>query len=79
MHRNLKSGVYSNNTIRFNRMSNTKTKNIIYYEFYEKKTKINCNYLYDVSVSNKTNKMLNHRNKYYKIDNEDDFIEDDNE
>jgi hypothetical protein len=76
MHRNLKSGVYSNNSIRFNRLSNKKTKNIIYLEYEENKTKINCNYLYDVSVSNKTNKILNYRNKYYKIDNEDDIIDD---
>lgn len=72
MRRNFKSGIYSNNSIRFNSISNKKTKNITYIrEDYDVKTKINCNYLYDVSVSQKTKKMLNHRNKYYKIDNED--------
>ena len=33
--------------------------------------KINCNYLYNVSVSNKEAKIQNHRNKYYKITDED--------
>jgi hypothetical protein len=33
--------------------------------------KINCNYLYHVSVSNRETKMLNRRDKYYKITDED--------
>jgi hypothetical protein len=76
MHRNLKSGVYSNNSIRFNRMSNKKTKNIGYIENEEYKIKINCNKLYNICVSNKENKILNHRNKYYKMNNEEDIIDD---
>lgn len=77
MHRNFKSGVYSNNAIRYNQMSNMKTKNITYIQDeYKLKTKINCNNLYDVSVSQKTKKMLNNRNKYYKIDiDEEDDID----
>jgi hypothetical protein len=79
MRRNSKSGVYSNNSIRFNQLSNKKTKNIIYLNDDEIKTKINCSNFYDFSVSQKTKKMLNHRNKYYKIDNEDDIIDDEDE
>jgi len=81
MRRNFKSGVYSNNSIRFNHLSNKKTKNITYIQDDddEFKTKINCSNLYDVSVSQKTKKMLNNRNKYYKIDNEDDIIDDEDE
>ena len=79
MRRNSKSGVYSNNSIRFNQLSNKKTKNIVYLQDDEIKTKINCSNLYDFSVSQKTKKMLNNRNKYYKIDNEDDIIYDEDE
>ena len=80
MRRNFKSGVYSNNSIRFNQLSNKKTKNIVYLHDEEIKNKINCSNLYDVSVSQKTKKMLNNRNKYYKYDNEDYIIDDeDNE
>jgi hypothetical protein len=79
MRRNSKSGVYSNNSIRFNQLSNKKTKNIIYLQDDEIKTKINCSNLYDFSVSQKTKKMLNNRNKYYKIDDEDDIIYDEDE
>ena len=75
MRRNFKSGVYSNNSIRFNQLSNKKTKNIIYLQ----ETKINCSNFYDFSVSQKTKKMLNNRNKYYKIDDEDDIIYDEDE
>ena len=75
MRRNSKSGVYSNNSIRFNQLSNKKTKNIVYLQ----ETKINCSNFYDFSVSQKTKKMLNHRNKYYKIDDEDDIIYDEDE
>lgn len=75
MHRNFKSGVYSNNGIRYNHMSNKKTKNITYIQD-DYKLKINCNNLYDVSVSQKTKKMLNNRNKYNKIDiDEEDDID----
>ena len=80
MRRNFKSGVYSNNSIRFNQLSNKKTKNIVYLQDDEIKNKINCSNLYDVSVSQKTKKMLNNRNKYYKIDYDDNIIDyDDNE
>lgn len=79
MRRNFKSGVYSNNSIRFNHISNKKTKNITYIQDDEIKTKINCSNLYDVSVSQKTKKMLNNRNKYYKMDDEDDIIDDEDE
>lgn len=79
MRRNFKSGIYSNNSIKFNQFSNKKTKNIIYLQDEEIKTKINCSNIYELSVSQKTKKMLNNKNKYYKMDNEDDFIEDDNE
>jgi hypothetical protein len=75
MRRNSKSGVYSNNSIRFNQLSNKKTKNIVYLQ----ETKINCSNFYDFSVSQKTKKMLNNRNKYYKIDDEDDIIYDEDE
>jgi hypothetical protein len=68
MRRNSKSGVYSNNSIRFNQLSNKKTKNIIYLD----ETKINCSNFNDLSVSQKTKKMSN---KYYKIDDEDDIID----
>ena len=79
MRRNSKSGVYSNNSIRFNQLSNKKTKNIVYLQDDEFKTKINCSNFYDFSVSQKTKKMLNNRNKYYKIDDEDDIIYDEDE
>ena len=75
MHRNIKSGIYSNNSTRYNRISNKKTKNITYIQDEDRKMKINCNSLYDVSVSQETKKMLNHKNKYYKINNEEDFID----
>ena len=69
MRRNSKSGVYSNNSIRFNQLSNKKTKNITYIQNDDEfKTKINCSNFYDFSVSQKTKKMSN---KYYKIDDED--------
>jgi hypothetical protein len=68
MRRNSKSGIYSNNSIRFNQLSNKKTKNIIYLD----ESKINCSNFNDLSVSQKTKKMSN---KYYKIDNEDDIID----
>jgi|LakMenEpi03Aug12_release.lakeMendotaPanAssembly.Ray.scaffolds.fasta_scaffold959043_2 hypothetical protein len=79
MRRNFKSGVYSNNSIRFNQLSNKKTKNIVYLQDDENKNKINCSNLYDVSVSQKTKKMLNNRNKYYKYDNEDYIIDDEDD
>jgi ATP-dependent Clp protease ATP-binding subunit ClpA len=79
MRRNFKSGVYSNNSIRFNQLSNKKTKNIVYLQDDEIKNKINCSNLYDVSVSQKTKKMLNNRNKYYKYDNEDYIIDDEDD
>ena len=71
MRRNFKSGIYSNNSIKFNHLSNKKTKNIIYLQEDEIKTKINCSNFNDLSVSQKTKKMLYNKNKYYKIDNED--------
>lgn len=37
--------------------------------------KINSYKLYDVSVSQKTKKMLNYRSKYYKIGKEEDAID----
>jgi hypothetical protein len=79
MRKNFKSGVYSNNSIRFNQLSNKKTKNIVYLQDDEIKNKINCSNLYDVSVSQKTKKMLNNRNKYYKYDNEDYIIDDEDD
>jgi hypothetical protein len=75
MHRNIKSGIYSNNSTRYNIISNKKTKNITYIQDEEYKMKINCNNLYDVSVSQATKKMLNHKSKYYKINNEEDIID----
>jgi hypothetical protein len=75
MRRNFKSGVYSNNSIRFNHLSNKKTKNITYIQDDDKDNmKINCNNLYYVFVSQKTKKMSN---KYYKINNEDYIFDDD--
>ena len=79
MRRNFKSGIYSNNSIKFNQLSNKKTKNIIYLQDDEIKTKINCSNFYDFSVSQKTKKMLNNRNKYYKIDDDNDIIYDEDE
>jgi hypothetical protein len=80
MRRNFKSGVYSNNSIRFNQLSNKKTKNITYIQDDDEfKTKINCSNFNDFSVSQKTKKMLNNRNKYYKYDNEDYIIDDEDD
>ena len=76
MRRNYNSGIYSNNSIRYNHLANKKTKNITYIPDEYGDLKINCYKLYDVSVSNKSQKMLNHRNKYYKIGNEEDAIDD---
>jgi len=69
MHRNCKSGIYSNNSNRYNKFVNKTTKNITFIN--DEDTKINCNKIYDVSISQKTKKMLNYRNKYYKINDED--------
>jgi hypothetical protein len=66
MRRNHNSGIYSNNSIRYNMFADKKTKNIVYGLI-----KINCNKIYNLSNSNKTEKMLNHREKYYRITSED--------
>ena len=67
MHRNIKSGIYSNNSIRFNNVCNNKTKNITYIENEELNTKINCNNL-------KENKKFNRKNKIYKLNNDEYFF-----
>jgi hypothetical protein len=52
MHRKCKSGIYSNNSIRYNRIENKNTKNITYENGSKK---INCNQIYNISVSKKMN------------------------
>ena len=82
MHRKYKYGICSNNSIRYNRLSNKYTKNIMYFDHISPKgeleynIKINCYKLYDVSVSQKTKKMLNYRCKYYKIDKKNEMEDD---
>ena len=71
MRRNHNSGIYSNNSIRYNMFVDKKTKNIVYKRDEYGLIKINCNQIYNLSNSNKTEKMLNHRDKYYRITSED--------
>jgi len=86
MFRKSNGGIISNNTIVYNRLVNKKTKNITnvpenskdrrMFNDEDDKMKINCNNLYKYSVSNSTKKVLNRRDKYYRI-TEDDFEVDD--
>ena len=76
MHRKYKGNIMSNNSIRYNRFVNKKTKNIYYLIDKEDDdiTKLNCLKLYDFSTSNKKEKEMNYRTKHYKItDNDFDF------
>ena len=82
MFRKSNGGIISNNTIVYNRLVNKKTKNITdvpenskdrrMFNDEDDKMKINCNNLYKYSVSNSAKKVLNRRDKYYRI-TEDDF------
>ena len=75
MHRNYKSGIQSNNRIRYNKITNSKTNNIhIINQNKEDELKINTDRLYDVSVSNKKMKEYLSKNNKYKITNDDYYM-----
>ena len=72
MYRKSTAGVMSNNNIAYNRLVNKKTKNITYVtENKDDIMKVNCNHLYKYSVSNKTKKAFNNREKFYRITDDD--------
>ena len=75
MHRNYKGNVMSNNSIRYNILNNKKTKNIAFIPEEDGLFKVNCYKIYDVSVSNRTKKLLNHRCKYININSDEHGIE----
>jgi arsenate reductase-like glutaredoxin family protein len=76
MFRKFKSGYFHNNNIKYNRYEFTKTKMIkMELDEYEKLTKVSSKNIYSCSVSNRTKKMLNHRDNNYKI-TDDDFDDD---
>ena len=67
MKRNYKSGMTTNNNIKYNSITNSKTTQITI----KNNEKINSKNIYDFSVSNKKMKEMNHRSKYYKITYDD--------
>lgn len=73
MHRENKSKIFSNKSIKYNRITNTNTSNrtFILNEETNETNKIRSEYLYKVSVSQKRKKELNHRDNKYKITDED--------
>ena len=72
MFRKFKSGYFHNNNIKYNKFEYTKTKMIkMELDEDEKLTKVSSKNIYDYSVSNRTKKMLNHRDNNYKITNYD--------
>ena len=76
MFRKFKSGYFHNNNIKYNKFEYAKTKMIkMELDEYEKLTKVSSKNIYNYSVSNRTNKILNHRDNNYKITN-DDFDDD---
>ena len=76
MFRKFKSGYFHNNNIKYNKFEYTKTKMIkMKLDEDEKLTKVSSKNIYNCSVSNRTKKMLNHRDNNYKI-TDDDFDDD---
>ena len=70
MHRNYTSGYHSNNRIRYNRVSNTKTKtHYVVEEEYGDNVKLNVDNLYHYSVSNKDKK--GYHNNTFKVNYND--------
>lgn len=67
MHRNCKCNIYSNKSIKYNWITNSKTSNRTFIDG----EKIRSEVLYHVSVSNKKQKEMNYRNNKYKITDED--------
>jgi hypothetical protein len=67
MKRNYKSGMTTNNTIKYNSITNSKTTQITI----KNNEKINSKNLYEFSVSHKKMKEMNYRCKYYKITADD--------
>jgi hypothetical protein len=67
MYRKYKSNIYSNKSIKYNYITNSKTSNRTIVD----DVKIRSEKLYNVSVSNKEKKEMNNRNNKYKITNED--------
>jgi hypothetical protein len=71
MHRNYNSGIYSNNSNRYNIYVNKTTKNITFIEDDDYMMKrINWKKLFNVSKYHKNEEMLKNKNKYYKMDYE---------
>jgi hypothetical protein len=72
MFRKFKSGYFHNNNIKYNKFELKKTKMIMMeLDEDEKLRKYNTKNIYNYSVSNSTTKMLEHRDNYYKITNDD--------
>jgi hypothetical protein len=67
MKRNYKSGMTTNNTIKYNSITNSKTTQITIIN----NEKINSKKIYDFSVSHKKMKEMNYRSKYCKITADD--------
>lgn len=80
MYRKFKSGYFHNNNIKYNQFEYTKTK-MIKMELDENNNlrKVSSKNIYDVSVSNETQKNLSRKDNTYKITNDDyyDFNDDD--
>ena len=72
MFRKFKSGYYHNNNIKYNKFDLVKTKMIrVISNENEIIKKYSSKNIYNYSVSNKTTKLLNHRDNNYKITNDD--------
>ena len=78
MHRNYKAGIQSNNRIRYNKITNSKTNNIYIMNHNEEdELKINTDRFFNINKltsSNKKNKEFLSKNNKYKITNDDYYI-----